>query len=171
MAKTKYYATDSLGDIHTRSSSRVYTHTVVVRRGHHLARRRLQRRLDARGEQAPDDYDYYQSLVDRSYHYVGGVVGGTLRYPNRDSEKTMTEDAERALATLGGRSRDQYVKDALAQTRADHAAEIEGGYYDRFHNAGWCGSYRLAQKLATRELAGYIDGAPEEVAILEAHIK
>jgi hypothetical protein len=138
---------------------------VVVLLGDAYAAKRLADRLAYTVKQAPEDYAFHTSMVDRSWHYVGGKVGGTLRYPTITDEASMAKEAAEHAERLGGLTVEQYTERALAEVRADHAADVAKGEYSKFFNVGWCSRLDLARKLAD---GGHRFTNPEKVVILEA---
>ena len=164
-ATNHFHAIDPQGVAHTRSTKRTYSHTVVVRLGDAYAARMLANSLKHTAAQAPKDYAFHQSVIDRSWHYIDGKVGGTLRYPNSTSEADMLADTAKHTAELDGRTVEQYTADALDAVRKSHAEDAAKGYFSNFINVGWCGRLDLAMKLAN---GGHRYTNPQNVIVLEA---
>lgn len=166
MATNHFHAVDPRGVVHTRTSkTKVYSHTVVEKLGRVYAAVALAHSLADMKKQAPKDYAFYQSMVDRSWHYVGGKVGGELRFPTITDEASMAKESAEYADRLAGRSLEQFVEDKLQAVRDHYDAQIDKGFYDCWHNKGWCSRLDLAQKLAAQ--SGWL-GRPEATAILEA---
>jgi len=174
MAKTKFFATDAAGKIHTRSTERVYSHTVVT----------LPSKVHDMGRATAADwlksdianFDYYTVVAagndpHKSENYWARHADKWT--PEQIAEQQARCDAENARRVVEARSkvathdRDSYC----AMQRAKRVAAIEKrdaeGYYQIWQNAGWCGRPELAQKL----YAKCMGPSCAEVRILTAHVK
>lgn len=150
---TKFRATDAAGRIHTRTTKRTYTHTVVFLPCYaaDLAKASQPRQVDG------DNWEFAGQMVA-----WGGVFNG-VRKPYHTDEQVSKELAsnqervaqfpDRAAAIEGNRLR--RIEDVEARKAA--------GYYETWQNAGWCGRLDLAQKLAAQTA-----GARVEILIAEA---
>lgn len=143
MAKTTYTAIDPNGAVHTRKSDRIYTHTVVARWSKERALQRA--KSSASITQDGKNWDYETAIAN-------GTKVTWVNFPEQQAEHKA-----RCIASLAGRSRDQYVADHLAKRIAD----VEAADYVVFRNIGWCGRLDLAHKLAAQS-----EGV--DVTILEA---
>lgn len=158
-----FTATDPAGRVHKRTSkSRIYTHTVVYRLGAPYGDRVLAEELAYMRQQAPKDHAFHRSVIDRSWFYVGGKIGGRLRWDHITEEDMVRRGAEHE-AHLAGLDVAAYTERRLEEIRANHEAKVTKGYYTSWHNAGWCGSLRLACKLKP-----HTRWAPAEMMILQA---
>jgi hypothetical protein len=153
--KTTYTATDANGNVHTRKSHRVYTHTVVVQNGRDVA-------IDyAKRAQATDrrDAEYYFGIVARGEEaFIAEGLGRHASLGRAYFAKEYARSVERA-AEMG--SPDQYV----ATRYAERHATIEATDWTLWHNVGWCGRFDLAQKLAAQQTGRVA------IAILEAKVE
>lgn len=152
---TKYFAIDADGGRHTRSTERTYTHTVVVKGGYEHA---------LIGAKAKG----WRSTDESNFRYYAEIAAGRDRHPNkaylRDDMSPAERQAEldrvelanaarlaRAKLESDGRTVEQYV----AWQQELRVARVEErkakGDFDRWINAGWCGRYDLAVKLAAKE--------------------
>jgi hypothetical protein len=159
-----FFVIDPQGIAHTRSSKgRTYTHTVVFVRGQAHADRKLAEALEFSAKQAPKDFEFYTSLIDGSWQAASALRHPTL-YADADyAAKQLAQDKARGEQEIGGLDVAGYVAKRHERALARHAEMIADGYYNTFHNAGWCGRPDLANKLAAQT-------AGEQVIILEAQV-
>jgi hypothetical protein len=154
MAKTSYFATDANGNIHTRNSDRVYTHTVVYRNSKskqlEAAKSAECRKMDGR------NYDYAVECAAGTHQHVTTITPAsgfhasyTAEYIADRQEAQRAENEiriARAKADIGTMTRVEY-QDAK---EANRVAKVEATDFTIWHNAGWCGRLDLAQKLAAK---------------------
>jgi len=168
MPKAIFTATDAAGQTHKRTSeSRIYTHTVVF-----LPDFAADMALaDKDYKQDGSNFAYYCELAAGTHEHVTHVIPRSGYHASYSDEQVAKfQEAQReqnakgiadAKAVTEGHTRESYV----AARRAKRVAAVnEGnaaGYYAKWQNAGWCGRYDLAQKLAAKT-------AGAKVEILEA---
>jgi len=150
MTKTTFFAYDPNGVRHTRSTARVYTHTVFAR---HSYDRELAQAMDNKGWLRTDrsNFHYYTQMASGTY--TGTWANGET-YTRDVSPKDMTN----AQSKIGTMTEDEYV----AQCRAERIAVVENrkedGYYNRYVNLGWCGRRQLADGvISSHRQYGYVD--------------
>lgn len=152
--KIAYFATDAAGKVHTRSSLRVYTHTVVYQRCKEAAIRGAHAKWHA--EQDGRNYDYQVQIAAGTHAHCTTVTPASGYHASysaehiaasqqrqRDSNAAMIEKAK---ADINGRTREQYIADR----KAAMLARIETIDWTVWHNAGWSGRYDLALKVAAQ---------------------
>lgn len=141
----RFTAIDPNGTVHTRNSKeRTYTHTVVGRYS------------------ATQHVLYAKSLAARKAHrsnfdYYLGFVDGTSQFLIRRSYETEESHLERTQKKIlsaethleGIRDRNEWVEMRVQRDLENIQTRRKNGYYEVYHNLGWCGSLRLAQKLKT----------------------
>jgi len=155
MAATKYLAIDSLGAEHTRSSQRVYTHTVVVMYDYDVAINRVtthhatkeaiasqQRNFDyevsiATGNDPHPEYDYVQ--VDGKWQRV---------YNDATAARQAIRAAKSSAEIEGGF--EAYRARILAKELERVEERKEHGAFTTWGSVGFCGRLDLAQKLAAQ---------------------
>lgn len=143
MAKIKYTATDADGNVHTRSSARVYTHTVVVKYDLEGLLAQSRKYTKSYRELNLADHGYYtREAVSPKYctPYRGETPEQLARRIQFDKD-----EAARWLAENG--------TDAEAYADRMEAASIAQCYSRAakpFSNVGWCGRLDLAEKLADK---------------------
>ncbi|URC22409.1 hypothetical protein SUSUWATARI_00280 [Serratia phage vB_SmaM-Susuwatari] len=147
MAKTKYFAVDSLGNTHTRTSARVYTHVVVV------SYDQTKRRAAVNSAKNRKTYESNHAFYCRE----------AASEPMKNHGEAS--DYRRKCKELAAMSCDDYVNACIARELARVDATGAGDFEDEFGAAGWCGRFDLAQKLAAK-FAGVA-----KVEILEAQTK
>lgn len=152
MTATKFLAIDSLGAEHTRSSARVYTHTVVVMYDYEVA---VARAIASHGTKSAIDasrrnFDYDVLIATGSDPYpesnwknVDGVVVKTV-----DADRQAIRVAKHIEAIEGGF--EAYRGRELAKSLAWIEEAKAGGKYSKWSNAGFCGRLDLAHKLAAQ---------------------
>lgn len=161
MAKIKYFATDADGNVHTRSSARGYTHTVV-------AKYSLEGLL-AESRKHTKSYREH-NIADHAYHTREAV---SPKYSTPYRGETPEQLARRI----------QFDKDKAARWLAENGTDAEA-YADRmeaasiaqcysraakpFRNVGWCGRLDLAEKLAAQYRN---DPRYRDVTILKAEVR
>ena len=139
-----FYAIDPQGLAHTRSSQRrTYTHTVVFLRGPAKQAADLAQALAYAAKQAPETYAWYVGMTDGTEE-----AATKRRYPDLYAQAHYDAEKAKYTAKLAGRTVEQFTADEIERARTSHAKSVAAGYYNTFHNAGWCGRYDLAQKLA-----------------------
>jgi len=168
-----YHAIDAAGGIHTRSSkSRSYTHTVVVRPSYENALLFAQSKDWTKTDRR--NLEYYDTIAQGRdpYPRQNYMANHPERWtPEQIAEEQVRVDAENAkrvedaIATVANRSVEQWLADKLQERLDIVEKQRAAGYYDSWHNAGWCGRLDLAQKLAGSEQA---KKHVAEVAILVA---
>jgi hypothetical protein len=173
MTTNHFHAVDANGVVHTRSSkSRVYTHTVVSKPSYGYA---------LAAAQSPD----WTKTDRRNLDYYDTIAQGRDPYPRKcyrqdHPEKWTPEQIEEervaveaenarrvqeAIDTVANRTVEQWLADKKAE-RIERVEKLKAeGYYDSWGNAGWCGRFDLAQKLAHAEKS---KAHVAEVAILVA---
>lgn len=134
--KTIYRAVDPNGGIHKRKSHRVYTHTVVFQYAEAYAIQNAKhpswKATDAR------NFDHYQKTL-------------TAQRPHYWSEAQFAATQAKAREYIAGCSTpEEYHTKKEAERLADIARYAAEGYYERWQNAGFCGSHGLAVKLASQ---------------------
>lgn len=150
--KTTYTATDANGTVHTRTTNRTYTNTVVYQADKDVAVKRahewvIRDRKDA---------EYYQNEVAQGEEAY--IKTKLITYERLGRDYFARQFAENvALANKIGNP-----VDYAARRLAERLAEIEATDWTVWHNAGWCGRRDLAVKLANEQKQ------VAAVAILEA---
>ncbi len=157
---TKFTAIDPAGKTHTRTSKeRIYTHTVVALPS---APRAV---LNVTSKEA-------RAMHRQNFAYYREMADGTSRFLERKSWETEAQQAERkangienGIKALDGCTNAQEFENMMVSRElARIQKQREEGYYDTYHNMGWCGRLDLAQKLkTTSENRNWI-----EVTILKA---
>lgn len=153
MAKTVYTATDANGTVHTRKSDRGYSHTVVFRnvKSEKLADavHKGWRNLDA------NNYKYEASIADGST--VLYITPAGSYHASRDAayiaadQKAQTEkNAERVAKAQAFIAANPDKAAYLDAEELKRIASAEKADYTTWFNAGWCGRFDLAQKLAAK---------------------
>lgn len=159
---SKHLAVDPNGTKHTRNSEkRTYTHTVVARMSQVEHTRASISPMARKTHRS--NFDYYLKWVDRDPK--------TIERPHWRSEEKHQEHLKREIENAenhlkGIRDRDQWVEMRVQEDLDVIKQRIAKGYYEVYHNQGWCGSYDLALKLkTTAKNRGWVD-----VTILPAEI-
>lgn len=166
MAKTRYSATDANGTVHTRSTDRTYTHTVVAQ----LNRAELMERAlsKAWAKSDGDNYDYAVECAAGTHRHVTHVTdraGYHVSYTDEQvagfQEAQRAENAKRIASAklIVAISREEHI----AAEQAKRVASVEATDFEAFHNLGWCGRRDLAVKLAAKTGEYY-----RNIMILEA---
>ena len=165
MAATKYLAIDSLGAEHTRSSARVYTHTVVIMRDY--------------GRMVANAKAYHASKEaiasqTRAFNYELSIATGNDPHPEHDYvkvgerfERAFTE-ASAARQALRVAKSTAAIEGGLEGFRARRLANDLGnlaernarGEFSTWGSVGFCGRLDLAQKLAAQYVG---DGTKIEI--------
>lgn len=173
MAKTKYFAIDANGVEHTRSSERVYTHTVVYKASYeHALASAMSKEWD---KQEARNFAYYVALANRTHEHAQ-YVRSTAYHPSYTAVQIdameARKQAEIEKRIVDAAERIKGFADAAAWCAAERADRVAGveknkaeGYYDKWFNAGWNGRLGLAQTLANK------CSNAAEVQILEAKTK
>ena len=155
-----YFAIDPAGVKHTRSSlSRVYSHTVVLRQSYEHDIAAAEAKDNA--QQDRHNWDYYVAiLTGRDPFPERPMTTPTMTPAKRDAEigRAARRNADK-LANAKKEIGNPYLGlDAyLSRKHTERIALVERrraeGYYDRWHNAGWCGRRELAEKLLASQRA------------------
>lgn len=156
MAKTNYIAIDPAGQLHTRKTERVYTHTVLFKYSYEDQMREANRDQSVDG----DNWEFSCRMVE-----WGGVYRGKREKWHSDEEIARNLATNEALkAKANNRA------EAIANGRAERVAHIEArkaaGFYEKWVNAGWCGRLDLAQKLAAKYSGSVIIEANPRLTIM-----
>jgi len=172
MAKTKYFAIDRDGWEHTRTSERLYTHTVVVRPGYLRALQDASAPGWDAGEAAK--WEYYQQIAaghdpnpirpdTRSTSWAPPhLTALDIEQASLAKEKRMQE----AKLIIDGKPRHVFILYQREQRLEAVELARKAGAYDRWINVGWCGRHALAVRLAKMEMDRGL-----EADILEAQVK
>ncbi|HFJ4332871.1 TPA: hypothetical protein ACGUIF_004898 [Serratia liquefaciens] len=145
--KTKYYALDALGNEHTRTTARVYTHMVVLMVSQ-KNRRAFITGDDNRKVQARNHAFYCREATEQPN-------------PNYGEPKGYRDFCKEAAGMTCG----EYVEKKIAEQLAVLNANGAGDYEDFYRDCGWCSRLDLAQKLAAKWAGN------GKVEILEAQTK
>lgn len=143
MPRTTFLATDANGTVHKRvSQDRTYTHTVVFQRSKEQAIRNAH-------EGVKQDRKNVQYIAGQAAMTVDAYIAdGKSRYPS------LSDDGYWANQHAGHVARAAKFRgdvEAEVQARlADALAKIEAADWSVWYNAGWCGRYDLALKLAAK---------------------
>ena len=166
MPATKYLAIDSLGAEHTRSSQRVYTHTVVVMYDYDAAinNAKTYHASKAAIATATRNFDYEVSIATGNdphpeYDYVQ-VDGKWQRVYNDATAARQAIRAAKSSAEIEG-GFEAYRARILAKELARVESRKENGAFTTWGSVGFCGRLDLAQKLAAQYA-----GAGNKVEIL-----
>jgi len=151
--KIKYIARDADGQLHTRSSNRVYTHTVVAKLD-----------IDAMIRDADTTGRAYS--IQNHAVYVGYATNGwkPTKWMTPESAKQHHEkgfECGRRFLAEHGTDPAAYAEVCYQRKVARFTADTE------YHNLGWCGRLDLAQKLAAKCAANQYTKY-RDVTILEA---
>lgn len=154
MAKNiKYTARDADGQTHTRSSKRVYTHTVVAKLD-----------IDAMIRDADTEGRAYS--IQNHAVYVDYVANGWKPAKWMDPETAKRHHEEGF--ECGRRFLAEHGTDPAAYAEACYQRQVARFIADtEYHNLGWCGRLDLAQKLAAKCAANQYTKY-RDVTILEA---
>lgn len=136
MAKHLYSATAPDGSIHTRSTARTYTHTVVYRLGD-AYEQAVRKSIEADVLACHGTFWAYQEANSRGDH-------GRLTLSPEHSAEVV---AEAKAWLLQYPTNDAYITECLDKAGVAHAERVACGEYTQWHNAGWTGRPDLAQKL------------------------
>lgn len=162
MPKTSYLVTAPNGQTFSRTTaSRAYTHTVIAKLSHAHALENAKSTGWARTDRS--NFNYYQGIIKNGGQgfYRHSAMTDEQYAARCVAEKAHAEEATRGLA-LG--QADEFVAILREERIARVAEHLAEGYYDIYHNLGWCGRLDLAQKLANKNSSGYY----HEPVILEA---
>lgn len=141
MGKIRYTATDPNGFTHTRTSqSRTYSHTVVFQASKDVAVKRAHERLKSDRSNCEWHARIASTPVEE---YVDSEMA---KWSHMTREYVIEGHAEH-VATVAA-FRGGSINGEAAAMLADRLAKIEATDWDIWHNAGWCGRYDLALKLA-----------------------
>ena len=156
MSKKTFVAVDPGGHVHTRMSNLVYTHSVVYRVNY-------AREIEYLGSRS------HKNSLRPLYKHWKSIAEGHSPYPRNDFSEPVTDAVLKVVAIAvaaidGCETFDHFVANAKATALSNIKRLIVEGYYDAYHNAGWCKSEVLAQQLAhRRRRKGHLD-----VTIVEA---
>ena len=129
-----YRAVDPAGGIHKRKTHRLYTHTVVYQR-------------DEQADIANARHASWVATDKRNFEYhLKTLAGEQPRYYTDAAWKNYQEQVRGWVGTCTTPA-EYHAKQE--RERLDRIAKDKReGYYERWNNAGFCGSYDLALKLA-----------------------
>ena len=155
MTKTRYSATDANGTVHTRSTERTYTHTVVVQRSKDYAITRANAHVAYSIKRAEEEFFYAAATIEA---ILASFRARRLHNLGADYAAERKAKGEEFVAKWG--TPEAYAAAELA----NDLAKIEATDWSVWHNLGWCGRPDLAQKAAAKAQGP----ANAAVVILEA---
>lgn len=150
--QTTFRAVDPAGGIHRRKTNRVYTHTVVFQR-------------DEQADIANALHASWPATDKRNFEYHMKTM--MAEKPSNWTEAMWANTQTRVRGYINGcTTPEEYHAMKKAERLADIAKDAKDGFYDRWFNAGFCGSYALALKLAASKRGERI----KNVVILETEV-
>ncbi len=129
------------GKIETRTTSREYSHVVIMRLDLKVIREQEGRisKVDL------SNFDYFTKLV-------AAGAGGTYKHGNGLTSSVSQEQYDRALTSIEGCATAQaYAEKRRGERLARHDAAHGDAEFSGWFVAGWCGRAALAEKLAQKE--------------------
>lgn len=145
-----YFAIDPAGRTHSRNSKRVYTHCVVYQQ----SKARMIEWAHKMRESDLRNARYYLDIIKHGY------APNLMDFPHyRDNKEAHARDVELAKDHLNGATTPEAYADRIL---SETLAKLETKDWTVWYNAGWCGRFDLAQKLANK----YSDSTYAGVQIL-----
>jgi hypothetical protein len=134
----RYFVTDDNGRVHTRNTTRTYTHVVLYR----LSKEAALRLAERKDRFLADNFWHHHGFVDGTSKWL---VRAPWEKDDAQYKRRVEKDVARSHRALRGT---KSPEEWYAALRDEALARIDRINYDIWHAEGWCGRLDLAQKLA-----------------------